>query len=426
MSTETPSVPKNLTAEQANPTTAPSFTGTLAPGVHVVGGMGNALSVETERGVVQLDTGQNPKQAQEMIARLREITDAPIHAIAYSHGHLGYNNAVGTWLEEAASRGDPVPRLIAHQNLERRWRRYRETEPLQKYFIELQFRIPVGLVTEPLQLTMPTETFSESLTLVAGERRVELLWAPSETDDAIVLWMPEHKLLYGGAAVTPSIPNVGTPLRSLRDPVRWAQTLDRLAALEPEILVMEFGPHITGAERIQEVLRTTSAALQWLRDAVVERINAGYGVVEILHDIEYPPELFEKPWMRPLYGDPDYIVRDIFRSETGWWDRNPTNLHPAHPDAAGAAVLSAIADKGAVLARARELADQGDHQLALHVVDVLALAPGDDPDVVRARDLKAELCNTLAKDARSFVSQSLYVSSARIVAKGAPKPTGVR
>jgi uncharacterized sulfatase len=130
--------------------------------------------------------------------------------------------------------------------------------------------------------------------------------------------------------------------------------------------------------------------------------------------------------MRPLYGDPEYIVRDIFRSETGWWDRNPTNLHPAHPDASGAAVLSAITDRKAVLDRVRALAEAGEHQLALHVVDLLALAPGDDPDVVEARALKAELCRTLGDAATSFVSQSLYISSAGIIAKGAPKPTGVR
>ena len=417
---------KRPDASLGNPTTAPSFTGTLAPGVHVVGGMGNALSVETDRGVLQLDTGVSSQQAHKMIERLREITDAPVFAIAYSHGHLGYNNAVQIWLEDAKRRGDPAPRIIAHENLVRRWRRYRETEGLQNFFVELQFRVPRGLVNAPLQLTMPTETFRESMTLVAGDRTVELQWAPSETDDAIVCWLPEQKILYGGAAVTPSIPNVGTPLRSLRDPVRWADTLDRLASLQPELLVMEFGPHISGRERIHEILTKTSAALRWLRANVVERINRGMGIVEILHDLEYPPELFEQPWMTPLYGHPDYVVRDIFRSETGWWDRNPTNLHPALPEAAGAAVLSAITDRKAVLERARTLFEEGNAQLALHVVDVLALAPGDDADVVEARALKAELCRSLAEDAHSFVSQSLYVSSARIVEEGTELPTGVR
>jgi uncharacterized sulfatase len=413
-------------AAAANPITLPSFTGTLAEGVHVVGGMGNALSVETDVGIIQVDTGNTDQQARGMLSRLREITDTPVHAIAYSHGHLGYNNAVKTWLRSASERGEPAPRVIAHDNLVRRWRRYGETEALQCYFIELQFRVPRGRVEPPLKMHMPSETFSDALTLSAGARPIQLFWAPSETDDAIVLWMPKQRLLYGGAAITPSIPNVGTPLRSLRDPVRWANTLDRLAALDPEIVVMEFGPPIEGREKIQRILLSTSSALRWLRREVVERLNRGMGVVETIHDLDYPDELFDQPWMSPLYGCSEYIVRDIFRAETGWWDRNPTNLHPAHPDAAGEAVLSAIANRGAVLGRARELAAGGQTQLALHVVDLLALAPGDDDEVIEARALKAELCDTLALGASSFVSQSLYVSSARIIAEGASQPTGVR
>ncbi len=409
-----------------NPATIPAVLGTLAPGVHVVGGMGNALSVEIDEGVLQIDTGQSRKQAREMLARLREITDAPVHAIVYSHGHLGYNNAVEVWLEDAARRGDPAPRVIAHQNLVRRWRRYRETEGLQQLFVELQIRIPIGRFDTALQLRMPGETFTDSLLFSSRGRRVEVLWAPSETDDAVVVWIPEERLLYGGAAITPSIPNVGTPLRSLRDPVRWADTLERLADLEPSIVVMEFGPALESEEKIQKILRSTAEALRWVRREVVERMNRGLGIDEILHDVAFPPELFDQPWMRALYGHPDYIVRDVFRAENGWWDRNPTHLHPARPDAAAAAVLSALGDRKAVLERASELAAAGEAQLALHVIDLLALAPGEDPELADARALKADLCRTLSDAATSFVSQSLYRSSAEIIGKGAPKPTGVR
>ncbi len=413
-------------AAQANPTTIPSFIGTLAEGVHVLGGMGNALSIETNTGVVQIDTGPSRGEARKMLAALREITEAPVHSILYSHGHLGYNNAVNTWLEDSAARGDAAPRVIAHENLVRRWERYRETEGLQKFFVELQFRLPVGTMKQALELNLPSETFQNALRLGDASRQIQILWAPSETDDALVAWLPKEKLLYGGAAITPSIPNVGTPLRSLRDPVRWADTLERLARLQPEIVVMEFGPALEGRERIQEILLGTAAALRWLRTEVVNRINRGMGVVEILHELDYPPDLFRVPWMKPLYGCADYIVRDIFRGETGWWDRNPTHLHPAHPDAAGAAVFSALENPAAVLDRARELAEQGETQLALHVVDILALGPGDSAEVSDARALKGELCVKLAESADSFVSQSLYVSSGRIVSRGAPKPTGVR
>jgi alkyl sulfatase BDS1-like metallo-beta-lactamase superfamily hydrolase len=116
-----------------------------------------------------------------------------------------------------------------------------------------------------------------------------------------------------------------------------------------------------------------------------------------------------------VYADPDYIVRDLYREENGWWDRNPTTLHPAAPEAAFEAIRSAIANPAAVLSRARELAAAGDTQLALHVVDLLALATGSDSDVVAARELKADLCRERQTEVPPFVSRSLYHSSAQLL-----------
>ena len=132
----------------------------------------------------------------------------------------------------------------------------------------------------------------------------------------------------------------------------------------------------------------------------------------------YPDALFSQQWMLPTYGCPDYIVRDLYREENGWWDRNPTTLHPAAPDEAAAAVLSAITDPQAVLDRARELAEAGETQLALHVIDVIALAPGDDPALVEARALKADLCRTRASEIRPYVSKACLRSSARMLDSG--------
>ena len=256
------------------------------------------------------------------------------------------------------------------------------------------------------------------MTLVSGDRRVELLWAPSEVDDAVAIWLPDDGLLCGGAA-TPgfTIPNIGTPLRTQRFTIRWAETLERLAELGATRLLTEFGPIIEG-DAIRAQLLATAEALRWLRDEVVRRMNAGMDEGEILADMTYPTALFDQPWMRPTYGAPDYIVRDLYREENGWWDRNPTTLHPAPPADAAAAVRSAIADPSAVLDRARALAESGETQLALHVIDLLALGSDDAPEAVEARELKAELCRTRAREVDPFVSRSCYRSSARLLDGG--------
>ena len=394
----------------------------LGDGFHVLPGQGNALVADTDVGLVLVDAGSLPA-APAMIEHLRSVTESPLHAICYSHGHLGYNAAVGAWQAHAAERGEPQPRLIAHENLLRRYARYRETLDLQARMASVQFPSREGAswrrMLPAFEMTDPTETFADALTVVTGSRTVELLWAPSETDDAIAVWYPDDGLLFGGPA-TPgdAIPNIGTPLRTQRFTIRWAETLDALAALGAETLVTEFGPVVRGADQVCQRLSRTAEALRWLRREVVERMNRGMGEGEVLADLEYPPELFDESWMTPNYGCPDYIVRDLFREESGWWDRNPTTLHPASPGEAAAVVRSVIGDPDVVLERVRSLAEAGETQLALHVVDLLALADGDDPVVVAARGLKAELCRTRADEVRPYVSRAAYRSSARLLDGG--------
>ena len=130
--------------------------------------------------------------------------------------------------------------------------------------------------------------------------------------------------------------------------------------------------------------------------------------------------------MRPTYGDPSYIVRDIFRSENGWWDRNPTSLHPEAPDAVGAAVANAITDKAGVLAAAQAHADTGHWQMALHVIDLLATAPGNAPELTRARQLKAAWLRERAAQVSSYVSRNLYRVSAEMIDNGTQTRFGIR
>ncbi len=401
---------------------AQSVGADLGDGFYVLPGMGNALVAETDAGLVLVDAGSQ-FTTPGMIEHLRNATESPLHAICYSHGHMGYNSEVDMWLTHCEERGENPPRLVAHENILRRYSRYKETLTHQARMASIQFPgrkgVSYEMVLPSFRMTEPTETFADSMILTEGSRTIELLWVPSETDDAIALWFPDDGIVYGGAC-TPgdAIPNIGTPLRTQRFTIRWADSLDRLAALEAEVLVTEFGPIINGSKEVRHRLEKTAESLRWLRDEVVDRLNKGMSEREILADMTYPEELFNQPWMTPNYGCPEYIVRDLYREENGWWDRNPTNLHPSAPQDAAQAVLSAIAEPAQVLSRAKEIAEQGDVQLALHVIDLLALSDSDLPEVIEAKAFKAELCLLRAKEIDPYVSKACYRSSARHLDNG--------
>lgn len=399
---------------------------TVAPGLHILRGQGQSFVAETDAGLVVIDAGPGGAITRGMIDSLRQLSDAPVHALCYSHGHVGYNAGVPEWLAHARERGEPAPRLIAHRNLPRRYARYRETQALQHRMAEVQFNRAPGFFDHRLAMHEPGETFDERLVIGSGDRRVELFWAPSETDDAIALWSPAQRVLYGGAALLDSIPNIGTPFRTMRDTVRWAGTLEAMAALHPRKAVREFGPVIDGEAAVQQVLTHTARALRWLRAEVVRLMNEGLNEQQVLARIRFPEELFGVDWMKPSYGDPGYIVRDIYRSENGWWDRNPTSLHPEAPEDAAAAVAEAITDKAGVIARAQALADAGRWQTALHVIDLLATAPGDAPELAQARRLKAAWLRERAKQVASYVSRNLYRVSAEMIEQGTQARFGIR
>ena len=73
--------------------------------------------------------------------------------------------------------------------------------------------------------------------------------------------------------------------------------------------------------------------------------------------------------------------------------------------------FDAIADPDAVIARAETLAADGDPQLAMHVIDLVALGPDDEPAVIRARKIKSDLCRARSKEIAPYPSKGLYKSS---------------
>jgi alkyl sulfatase BDS1-like metallo-beta-lactamase superfamily hydrolase len=116
----------------------------------------------------------------------------------------------------------------------------------------------------------------------------------------------------------------------------------------------------------------------------------------------------------------DYVIREVWRIESGWWDRNITSAHPAPLTDSTQAILDAITDKKAILNAARAHLDAGEVQLDLHVIDLLAMARADTSEVTAAKALKAELAAALADNSPTYMSENYY----HAVAAGQPALVG--
>jgi alkyl sulfatase BDS1-like metallo-beta-lactamase superfamily hydrolase len=183
-----------------------------------------------------------------------------------------------------------------------------------------------------------------------------------------------------------------------------------MAQLDAEVLLPGHGLPVVGAERVRAALCDSAALLESLVEQTLALMNEGASLDTILHSVAAPDELLQKPYLRPVYDEPEFVVRNVWRQFGGWFDQNPANLKPA-PDAEVAAELAALAGGGERLAeRALELAEAGSLRLAGHLAELAALAA---PELEAAQRARAEVNQRRAEDATSTMARGVFSAAAR-------------
>jgi alkyl sulfatase BDS1-like metallo-beta-lactamase superfamily hydrolase len=347
----------------------------------------NVSAFATGEGLVLVDTGSQ-FLAGQVHEQLRAWSGAPLHTAVYSHGHVDHVFGVPAFEEEARANGWPMPRVVAHEALPDRFDRYVLTAGYNAVVNQRQFQLP-GL-RWPTEYRYPDETYRHQLVVEVGGERFELHHARGETDDHTWTWVPDRRVLCCGDLFIWASPNAGNPQKVQRYPREWAVALREMAGLGADVLLPGHGFPVVGADRVVQALTDTADLLDSLVDQTLAMMNDGARLDEVLHTVRAPAHLLARPYLRPVYDEPEFVVRNVWRQYGGWYDGNPASLKPA-PDAVLAAELCRLAGGPSVLAaRARALAGAGDAgdvdlRLAGHLAELAALAAPDDAEVHRVR-----------------------------------------
>jgi alkyl sulfatase BDS1-like metallo-beta-lactamase superfamily hydrolase len=277
--------------------------------------------------------------------------------------------------------------VIAHQAVPARFARYKITRGYNSCINARQFKMQVEW---PATFREPDETYADERMLDAGGVRIELRHARGETDDHTWAWLPAQRVLCTGDLFIWACPNAGNPQKVQRYPREWAAALREMATRDAEVLCPGHGPPIMGAARVRQALEDTAALLEHLVARTLEAMNAGARLDDILHSVRAPAHLLERPYLRPIYDDPEFIVRNIWRLYGGWWDGDPAHLKPA-PAAQLAREVAALSGGAAALgARAEALLARGEVALACQLAEWAAAAAPGDATLARIRQLAYE------------------------------------
>ena len=371
--------------------------GEVAPDVFMYPAFVNTYALRTPDGLVLVDPGFT--HTSDMIRdAVHAWSDARLRAAVYTHGHADHAFGLRAWLA-AGER----PEIVAQEHCVERFHRYRLMHGLNAHINQRQFSLPQPVFPE--RFDWPTLLVDRRLTQRLGDVDVHYHAARGETDDHLWVWVPSRGCLFTGDLIIWQAPNCGNPQKVQRYPEDWAEALDAMAALDAEYLFPGHGMAIQGRDAVRMVLTETARYLRHIVDEVRTRMNAGQTADEIFHAVEPDPELARRPFLRPTYDHPKFIVRNLLRLWGGWWDGNAANLLPA-PWAVQAAEVARLAGGVATLvARGRALLDAGDAVLASHVAE---WATRSAPDDRAAQELKRDVYGRRLGDAEALMARGIF------------------
>ena len=348
----------------------------VAPGIWCSPGLTNSYLITTSDGRVVVNTGMG-FEAPVHRANFDAVDASVVRYIIITQGHYDHVGGIGTLR-------DPQTEVVAQAN----WRTWRDdNERLMDYRVArsafaFRDRLATGIaaIQRRFGTRLPTQSTAtadievgDRLTLVVGERTLELIATPGgETTDSMVVWLPDERICLCSNTFGPvfgHIPNLVTMRGDrYRDALTVIDTIERVRALQPEILLTGHFEPITGAALIDAELTRLREAVRYVHDQTVAGMNAGKDVATLMEEITLPADL----GVGEGYGKVSWDVRAIWENYSGWFHhRSTTELYPVGPEAVGADICR-LAGADALIARAREHLDAGRPLQAIHLAEIVA------------------------------------------------------
>src|SRR6188474_3937876 len=236
----------------------------VADGVHVAVAApaykvnSNTAIIESDDGVVIVDTHSKPSAARLIVDRLRDITAKPVRFVVNTHFH--WDHWHGNEVYPAAYPGAEIitnqltREAMVRKGLKRIQDHVRqvpaevarlETEvatargPEERTRVAEQLRLArayLGEVTA-LEPALPTIAFEGTMKLYRRDREIHLLHlGRAHTEGDVFVYLPKEKVVITGDALIGWTPYMGDGY-----PEDWAGTIDRLAELDFDTLIMGHG-----------------------------------------------------------------------------------------------------------------------------------------------------------------------------------------
>jgi alkyl sulfatase BDS1-like metallo-beta-lactamase superfamily hydrolase len=362
----------------------------------------------------------------------------PVSAIIYSHTHGDHWGGVHGIVDEADVRSGKIPIIAPVDFME-----FTVSENVfagnamnRRLFYQYGLLLPAsphGYVGQGLGqalsagaagLIAPTRHIEKDIEEfeVDGLRMIFQNTPNTEAPREMNTYIPDMKALWMAENVIASLHNIYT-LRGapVRDPLRWSKYINESLyrfGLEAEVMFASHHWPRWGNERVQEVLRSQRDLYAHMNNQVLHLANQGVTINEIHNVYEMPKGLQAKWFCRGYHGSPEHNSRGVIQRYLGFWDCNPATLIPLSPSDSAPLYVEMMGGAKRILARGRELYDQGKYLLAQEIVNKLVQA---EPHNETAKDLLADIFEQIGYQQENPGLRNSFLAGAYELRTGIPQ-----
>jgi alkyl sulfatase BDS1-like metallo-beta-lactamase superfamily hydrolase len=370
----------------------------------------------------------------------------PVVAVVYSHSHTDHFGGVRGVVDEADVRSGKVPIIAPVGFMEHAIAEnvYAGNAMVRRAFFQYGLLLPhspYGHVDQSIGkntaagnsgLIEPTRYITKDFedVTIDGVRMVFQNTPGTEAPAEMNTYFPQYRAFWAAENITGTIHNIYTLRGALiRDALAWSKHINAaLYRFGPEADVM-FSAHSWprfGNARVQEVMRTQRDTYANLNNEVLHLANQGVTINEIQNVYKLPASL-QRQWAAHSYhGSEEHNSRAVINRYLGYWDGNPATLVPLSPKDAAPLYVEMMGGSAKIMAKGRELYDQGKYREAMEILNKLVYA---EPANQAAKDLLADTFEQFGYQKESPSVRNSFLAAAYELRNGfppgvAPKTTG--